>query len=57
MCRHKMCSFGLVCMFHKIWDITKYLRYPGITSRQEPAADHPPFPGKTAVLHRSVQEK
>ena len=22
MCRHKMCSFGLVCMFHKIWDIT-----------------------------------
>ena len=21
MCRHKMCSFGLVCMFHKIWDI------------------------------------
>ena len=22
MCRHKMCSFALVCMFHKIWDIT-----------------------------------
>ena len=26
MCRHKMCSFGLVCMFHKIWDITNLLR-------------------------------
>jgi len=26
VCRHKMCSFGLVCMFHKIWDINKNLR-------------------------------
>ena len=27
MCRHKMCSFGLVCMFHKIWDITEKLKH------------------------------
>ena len=34
MCRHKMCSSGLVCMFHKIWDITNLFNRKRIILRE-----------------------